>query len=79
MSQEFLIGNRKVGRKHPPLVVVEIGINHEGDLSVAKQLVDAAFISGAEVIKHQTHIPEDEMSLEAKKIIPINSNKNITL
>ena len=33
--------------------------------------------SGAKIIKHQTHIPEDEMSLEAKKIKPGNSKMNI--
>lgn len=77
MMKEFSIGNRKVGREHPPLVVVEIGINHEGDLSVAKKMVDAAYHSGAEVIKHQTHIPDKEMSVEAKHVIPGNSDKSI--
>ena len=32
---------------------------------------------GAEIIKHQTHIPDDEMSIEAKKIIPVHTNENI--
>lgn len=71
------IGNRKVGPKFKPLVIFELGINHNGSLKVAKKIVDAAIKAGAEIIKHQTHIPEDEMSHEAKKIIPINSNKNI--
>jgi N-acetylneuraminate synthase len=39
--------------------------------------VDEAIKCGAEVIKHQTHIPDDEMSLEAKKIIPVHTKKNI--
>lgn len=77
VTKEFLIGSRKVGGDHPPLVVVEIGINHEGDLSVAKQMVDAASNSGAEVIKHQTHIPDKEMSVEAKNVVPGNSNQSI--
>ena len=42
-----------------------------------KKIVDNAIKAGAEIIKHQTHIPEDEMSLEAKKISPGNSKKNI--
>ena len=71
------IGNRKIGPKFKPLVIFELGINHNGSLKVAKKIVDAAIKAGAEIIKHQTHIPEDEMSHEAKKIIPINANKNI--
>tara|TARA_X000000950_G_C13893120_1_gene651702 strand:- start:1798 stop:2844 length:1047 start_codon:yes stop_codon:yes gene_type:complete len=71
------IGKRKIGPKFKPLVIFELGINHNGNLKLAKKIVDEAIKVGAEVIKHQTHIPEDEMSLEAKKIVPINANKNI--
>ncbi len=71
------IGTRKIGPNFQPLVIFELGINHNGSLELAKKIVDSAIKAGAEIIKHQTHIPEDEMSLEAKKIIPINANKNI--
>ena len=71
------IGNRKIGPNFRPLVIFELGINHNGSLKLAKKIVDDAIKAGAEIIKHQTHIPEDEMSLEAKKIVPINANKNI--
>ena len=71
------IGNRKIGPNFKPLIIFELGINHNGSLKLAKKIVDAAIKAGAEIIKHQTHIPEDEMSLEAKKIVPINANKNI--
>ena len=71
------IGTRKIGPNFRPLVIFELGINHNGSLKLAKKIVDDAIKAGAEIIKHQTHIPEDEMSLEAKKIIPINANKNI--
>lgn len=71
------ISTRKIGPDFKPLVIFELGINHNGSLKLAKKIVDNAIKAGAEIIKHQTHIPEDEMSLEAKKIIPINSNKNI--
>ncbi|RKD23553.1 N-acetylneuraminate synthase [Caminicella sporogenes DSM 14501] len=73
----FKIGNRYIGKDYPPLVIVEIGINHEGSLEIAKKMVDAAYMAGAEVIKHQTHIVEDEMSLEARKVIPGNTNVSI--
>ena len=71
------IGNRKIGSDHPPFVIAEIGINHEGSLKVAKDMVDAAYRAGAECVKHQTHIVDDEMSSEAKKVIPGNSNISI--
>ena len=71
------IGNRKIGQQYAPLVIAEIGINHEGSLDVAKQMVDAAFDAGTEVVKHQTHVVEDEMSSEAKKVIPGNTNVSI--
>ena len=71
------IGTRKIGPNFKPLVIFELGINHNGSLKLAKKIVDHAIKAGAEIIKHQTHISDDEMSLEAKKIIPINANKNI--
>lgn len=74
---EFKIGNRLVGDNHPPVVIAEIGINHEGSLEVAIEMVDAAIGAGAEIIKHQTHIVEDEMSDEAKSVIPGNADVSI--
>ena len=71
------IGDRKIGADYPPLVIAELGINHEGSLKVAKEMVDAAHRSGAECVKHQTHIIDDEMSGEAKKVIPGNSDVSI--
>lgn len=73
----FKIGDRSVGPEHPPLVIAEIGINHEGSLKVAKEIVDAAIGAGAEVIKHQTHVIDDEMSADAKKVIPGNAKESI--
>lgn len=60
-----------------PVVIAEIGINHEGSLDVAKQMVVPAIGAGAEVIKHQTHIVEDEMSDHARKTIPGNADVSI--
>jgi len=73
----FEISGRKVGLEYNPLVIAEIGINHEGSLETACQMVDAAIKGGAEVIKHQTHVVEDEMSEEAKKVIPGNADVSI--
>lgn len=71
------IGNRDVGPGHPPLVIAEIGINHGGDLAVAKEMVRLAALSGCEIVKHQTHILEDEMTEEAKSIFPPNADVSI--
>jgi sialic acid synthase SpsE len=65
--------NRKIGYNHPPLIIAELGINHNGSLQDAFNLVDKAKKCGVEIIKHQTHVIEDEMSFEAKKIFPGNS------
>ena len=74
---EIRIENRLISKNQKPLIIPEMGINHSGSLEIAFKIVDAAKRAGAEIIKHQTHIPEDEMSLEAKKIKPANSNRNI--
>lgn len=78
MSTKILkIGNIVVGEGCEPLVIPEIGINHNGDLTVAKEMVLAAYRAGAKLIKHQTHIVEDEMSHLAKKVIPGNADISI--
>jgi N-acetylneuraminate synthase len=77
MNPYIVIAGRKIGPDYPPLVIAEIGINHEGSLQVAKEMVDAAHRAGVEVVKHQTHIVEDEMSGAAKKVIPGNADVSI--
>jgi len=77
LQPEFEIAGRPVGVAHPPLVIVEIGINHEGSLETAFERVDAAASAGAEVVKHQTHVVEDEMSPAARKVIPGNATESI--
>ena len=77
MKPIFEISGRKVGYDYAPLVIAEIGINHEGSLKTAFEMVDAAVEAGAEIIKHQTHVVEDEMSGDAKKVIPGNADVSI--
>ena len=74
---QFMIANRIIGEAYPPVVIAEIGINHEGSIDVAIALADSAINSGAEIVKHQTHIVEDEMSIEAKSVIPIHDSRSI--
>ena len=71
------IAHRTVSKSNTPLVIAEIGINHGGDLGVAKNMVKLAAHSGCECVKHQTHIIEDEMTTEAKSIFPPNAGKSI--
>lgn len=71
------IQNIEISPKVRPLVIPEIGINHEGSLEVAKEMVDAAHRAGARLIKHQTHICADEMSSAAKKVVPGNADTSI--
>lgn len=74
---EINISGRLIGEGHPPLIIAELGINHNGSIKTAKQMVDSAFRCGVEVIKHQTHIVDDEMSNAAKGVIPGNTKKSI--
>ena len=76
-APEIQIASRKIGPAHPPLVVAEIGINHEGNLKTALEMVAAAKRAGVEIIKHQTHVVADEMSGAAKKVIPGNAKVSI--
>ncbi len=76
-KNELLIGNRRIGPDHPPVVIAEIGINHGGSLKEAIKIADSAIAAGAEIIKHQTHVISDEMSEEAKKVIPGHTEESI--
>jgi sialic acid synthase SpsE len=77
MNPFIEIAGRKIGPDYAPLVIAELGINHEGSLTAAKEMVDAAARAGVEVLKHQTHIVEDEMTGAAKKVIPGNADVSI--
>ena len=76
-NPQLTIQGRDIGLDFPPLVVAEIGINHEGSLKKAKQMIDDAKTSGAECVKFQSHIVEDEMISAAKKVIPGHTNESI--
>jgi len=58
MSREIKIGNRMVGEGHPAYIIAEIGINHNGDLAVAKQMIDAAVHAGVDAVKFQKRTPD---------------------
>ncbi|MBK1964450.1 N-acetylneuraminate synthase family protein [Campylobacter novaezeelandiae] len=74
---QIKIENLTISEQNSPLVIPEIGINHNGSLELAKLMVDSAKRAGAKIIKHQTHIVEDEMCVVAKNVIPGNANVSI--
>jgi len=52
------IGGRPVGDGYPVYIIAEIGINHNGDVNIAKKLIDAAFLAGCDAVKFQKRTPE---------------------
>ena len=78
MNPSITISERKIGLDYPPFVIAEIGINHNGNLAKAKRMIRDAARAGAECVKFQGHVLEDEMlEAEARKTIPANSKVSI--
>ena len=69
------IGERPVGLEYPPLVIAEIGINHEGDFEKAIRMVDDAHRAGCECVKFQSHVIDDEMI--PNDVVPGNASESI--
>ena len=66
MKREVKLGNRLVGDGHPVYIVAEIGINHNGELGIAKQLIDSAVEAGCDAVKFQKRTPELCVPLEQR-------------
>ncbi len=77
MKPYIQIGKRKIGSDFSPFVIAEIGINHEGSLKKARKMIEDAANVGAECVKFQCHVIEDEMIPAAKKVVPGNANESI--
>jgi N-acetylneuraminate synthase len=58
MAREMKIGNRMIGDGHPAYVIAELGINHNGDLELAKEMIMSAKETGADAVKLQKRTPE---------------------
>src|SRR5512142_125467 len=58
MARAIQFGNRKVGDGQPAYIIAEIGINHNGNLEIAKQMIDGAVHAGADAVKFQKRTPE---------------------
>lgn len=75
MTPHMEIRGRRIGPDEPPLVIAEIGINHEGDVDKAIRMVDDAARVGCECVKFQSHVIEDEMI--PNDVIPGNAKESI--
>ena len=67
MAREIKLGNRMVGDGHPAYIIAEIGINHNGDIEIAKQIIEAAVHAGVDTVKFQKRTPEVATPPEQQK------------
>jgi sialic acid synthase SpsE len=74
-SPVLSIAGRRIGRLHAPLVIAEIGINHEGSFEKSVRMVEEAARAGCECVKFQAHVIEDEMI--PNDVIPGNAKESI--
>ncbi len=65
--RSIAIGNRLVGDGHPCFIIAEAGVNHNGDVELAKRLIDVAVDAGADAVKFQTFKAESVISSQALK------------
>jgi N-acetylneuraminate synthase len=69
MAREVKIGDRWIGEGHPTYVVAEVGINHNGSLEIAKELMAAAKEAGVDAIKLQRRTPDLCVPLEQRSVM----------
>ncbi len=58
LSTSVSFGNKTVGAGHPTYIIGEIGLNHNGDVEIAKKLIDVASVFGMDAVKFQKRTPE---------------------
>ncbi|NQU99165.1 MAG: N-acetylneuraminate synthase [Parcubacteria group bacterium] len=65
--KKIKVGNKSIGEKKPCFIIAEAGVNHNGDIELAKKLVDIAKEAGVDAVKFQTFHAEETVSLNSKK------------
>ena len=69
MSIQIDLNGRKVGEGCKPYFIAEIGINHNGDIGIAKRLIDASFAIGWDCVKFQKRTPEMAVPDDQKNVM----------
>jgi N-acetylneuraminate synthase len=68
MPESIQIGDRWVGRDYPTYIIAEIGINHNGDINIARRLIDVAVMAGCDAVKFQKRNPEKAVPPEYRHV-----------
>jgi sialic acid synthase SpsE len=68
MTNKVSVGKKAIGAGEPVYIIAEIGINHNGDIAIAKQLMDVAVETGCDAVKFQKRTPEICVPEEQKSI-----------
>jgi N-acetylneuraminate synthase len=69
MPSAINIGDRWVGQGYPTFVTAEIGINHNGDLNIARRLIDVAVMAGCDAVKFQKRNPDKAVPSEYQNVM----------
>ena len=69
MSKVVNIAYKEIGRGQPVFITAEIGINHNGDLAVAKRLIDVAVMAGCDAVKFQKRTPDKAVPPEYRDVM----------
>ncbi len=69
MGKEIRLANRRVGEGQPTFVIAEIGINHNGEMEIARKLIDAAVLAGCDAVKFQKRTPELCVPAEQRNVV----------
>lgn len=72
--EKIKIGNKFVGENHPSFIITEAGVNHNGDITLAKKLVDVAVNASADAVKFQTFKSENLIVSDANSPDYVNRN-----
>jgi N-acetylneuraminate synthase len=69
MPEVMKIGERPIGHEYPVYIIAEIGINHNGDVAIAKKLIDVAALAGCNAVKFQKRTPELCVPVEQRQVM----------
>jgi len=68
MSKAIEVGDTLIGDDYPVFIIAEVGINHNGDINLAKKLIDVAAVAGCNAVKFQKRNPDEAVPEEYKNV-----------